>query len=219
MIVVNFKTYKQASGKQARALSQELERVAKRVDVRIILCPQLLDLSKIAESSSVSVWAQHVDGVGQGKFTGWVAPENVKVAGAEGTLLNHSEHKLAPDKLAETIRLCKKVGLKTLVFADNLAEAKKIETFLPDFIAYEPPELVGSRTTSVAQQKAHIIAQVVEEVYPIPVLAGAGIHTQEDVEVSLKQGACGIAVATDVVLADNPAKELLKLAKVFQQRK
>jgi len=60
------------------------------------------------------------------------------------------------------------------------------------------------------------IKKMVKILEPTPVLVGAGIHQAKDVEVSLKMGARGILVASDVVKAEDPRKELLELAEVFR---
>lgn len=215
MIFVNFKTYKEASGVLAISLVETIREVASETGVEIVSCPQTADLREAAKLSNHPVWAQHTDAQERGRATGWFPPETARSAGAEGTLLNHSEHKLSLGVLGETLARCKEAGLKTLVFADSLKEAKIVAELQPDLIGYEPPEFVGSRTTSVASAKPEIIKAVVEAVAPAPVVVGAGVHSREDVEVSLKLGAVGIAVATDVVLAENPEKELRDLAGGF----
>jgi triosephosphate isomerase len=99
--------------------------------------------------------------------------------------------------------------------ADSLEEAQKLATLGPDFIAYEPPELIGSKDKSVSTEKPDIITSIVTNV-KCPILIGAGVHSAEDVKVGLKLGAKGILVATDVVLAENPEEELRKLAEAFK---
>lgn len=215
MIFVNFKTYKEASGELAISLAETIRQVASKTGVEIVPCPQTADLREVAKLSSHPVWVQHIDVQERGRATGWFPAEIAKSAGAEGTLLNHSEHKLSLGVLGETLARGKEAGLKTLVFADSLKEAKIIGELQPDLIGYEPPELVGSRNTSVASAKPEIIKAVVEAVSPVPVVVGAGVHSREDVEVSIKLGAVGIAVATDVVLAEDPEKELRDLAGGF----
>ncbi|MCH7641492.1 triose-phosphate isomerase, partial [Patescibacteria group bacterium] len=131
MIFVNFKTYKEASGKNAVSLAQTISDVANDSGIEIISCPQTVDLKEVIKEVKLSgrpagrqVWAQHVDPVERGRATGWFPPEIAKEAGAKGVLLNHSEHKLSVGQLGETLSRCKDVGLKTLVFADAVDEAK-----------------------------------------------------------------------------------------------
>jgi triosephosphate isomerase len=215
MILVNFKTYKETTGKKAIFLASMIADVAKETGVEIIACPQAVDLKKVAKITSV--WTQHVDPIKQGKSTGWFPPEVAKEVGARGTLLNHSEHKLSVGVLDETLTRCKMVGLKTLVFADSPGEARLIAKFKPDLIGYEPPELIESKTTSVARSKSKIIEKVVKRIVRIPILVGAGIKDKKDVEISLKLGAAGVVVSSAVVLAKDPKKILTNLAEGFKR--
>jgi len=45
---------------------------------------------------------------------------------------------------------------------------------------------------------------------------GAGIHELTDVKKSMELGAVGVAVATDIVKAVDPKKELLDLVEGFK---
>jgi len=85
----------------------------------------------------------------------------------------------------------------------------------PDFLAYEPPELIGSRSASVASENPKSIAESVSVARDIPLLVGAGVNSPEDVKVALKLGAKGFLVATAIVKAPNPEKALLELVSAF----
>jgi triosephosphate isomerase len=50
----------------------------------------------------------------------------------------------------------------------------------------------------------------------LPLIVGAGVHSMEDVKKSLELGAVGVAVATDIVKAQDPKKELMDLVSGFQ---
>lgn len=214
MIFVNFKTYKQGTGKEAVELAKICAEVGKETKISIIPVVQAVDIFRLS-SLDFKIWAQHVDDIEYGPNTGQILPEAVKAAGAQGTLLNHSENKLPVEVLNETIKHCQRLGLKVLVCSDNLEEARQLMASKLDFIAYEPPELIGSQTASVSTAKPEIVKDFVKEIKTIPVLVGAGIHTREDVKIALKLGAKGILVSSDVVLAQNPEKELFDLAGGF----
>ncbi|MFV1917109.1 MAG: triose-phosphate isomerase [Patescibacteria group bacterium] len=216
MIFVNFKTYREASGKSAVSLAQTIKDVAENTRIEIISCPQAVDLKEVVEVSKHPPWVQHVDPVERGRATGWIPAEIAKEKGAEGALLNHSEHKLSVGQLGETLQRCKNVGLQTLVFADSVEEAKVVAKFKPDYIGYEPPELVGSKTTSVAQSKPDVIEKVVKAVLRIPIIVGAGVKGKSDVEVGLKRGAKGVALASALVKATNPKNVLEDLVGGFK---
>lgn len=214
MILINFKTYPESSGERGRALAQALDTVAASTHTPVVICPQAFDLKVLTNLQNINVWLQHADPVYQGQSTGWIVPEIGKQIGASGVILNHSEHKLEFGVLQKTVERSREASLKVLIFAADPDEAKKVDKLNPDYIGYEPPELIGSRKTSVAKAKPEVIDKVVE-VVKAPVLVGAGVKSRSDVEVSLQRGAVGVALASGLVKAADPAAVLKDLLSVF----
>ena len=97
-IVVNFKTYQEASGPAALELAKVCEQVSIESGAPIIIAPPVLDLALIAATVRIPVFAQHLDSVQSGSTTGHITVENAKASGAKGTLVNHSERRV---KVAE----------------------------------------------------------------------------------------------------------------------
>src|SRR3990167_4220504 len=160
MIFVNYKTYEQGTGKKAIELTKILEEVAHSSQIKIIPVVQASDVKEIVTTTTLEVWVQKIDPVEFGANTGSIIPEAVYEDGATGTFLNHSETKFTNfDELAKASDRAKEVGLKTLIFAKDLEELKNICSLNPNYVAYEPPELIGSLTTSVAQAQPEIITQ------------------------------------------------------------
>jgi triosephosphate isomerase len=203
--IVNFKTYKQ--GKNAFNLARKIE----KFDKTIIVGVQVADIKEISSKTKLRVYAQHVDYFEKGRNTGYIIPESVKADGAEGTFLNHSEHRLKLDIIKKTVKRCKNVGLKTAVFASTLKEAKKIERIHPSLLIIEPPELVAGKV-SVSSAKPDLIRRISQSL-KMKFLVGAGIRTRKDVETALKLGASGIAVSSSVMKSNNPIAELRKLTQ------
>jgi len=203
VIIINFKTYKQ--GKDVIKLAKALEKVRKD----IIIGVQASDVYEITKAVKLKVYAEHVDPYKPGRYTGFVIPEAVKKDGAIGSFLNHSEHALDFKTIKKTVKRCKQVGLKTAVFAKDLKQAVKIKKLKPDYLIYEPPELVAGKV-SVSTSKPEIIEKIAKKL-KMPFLVGAGIKTREDVKTSLKLGASGIAVSSAITKAKNPGKALRKL--------
>ena len=219
MIFINYKTYEEGTGQNALALTKILEEVATNSQVKIIPVVQIIDAEMIIGNTKLSVWIQHVDPVAYGAHTGWVLPQEAARIGVSGVFLNHSEHKFNSfDALFTANEKSLAANLKTLIFAGDLDELKKVCDLAPTYVAYEPPELVGSTTTSVTEAKPEVISQAYEiaKSFGVPLVVGAGIHSQEDIRKSLSLGAVGFAVATDVVKAVDPKKELLDLVGGFQ---
>jgi len=203
IIVINLKTYQQ--GEKSIKIAKEIE----KVDKDIILGVQASDIYEIAKKTKLKIYAQHVDYFEPGKNTGYILPEAVKKDGAVGTFLNHSEHKLSYSILKKTINRCKKIGLKILIFASSLKEAESIQKLKPDYIAIEPPELVGGKK-SVSSEKPELIKKIKSRI-KMKFLVGAGIHTREDVLIASKLGAAGIAVSSAITKAKNPGNKLREL--------
>jgi len=220
MIFVNFKAYEQGSGQNALKLVKIIEEVSENSPVQIIPVVQIIDAEMVTMSTRLDVWMQHIDPVSYGSYTGWTLPEEVVRVGIKGVFLNHSEHKFDSfDELTKAVARCKEVDLKTLVFAGDIEELGKIVELKPNYVSYEPPELVGSTDTSVAQSEPEVIRKAADlsKEAKIPLIVGAGIKNTEDVRVSLEKGADGIAVASDVVKAEDPKKELLELVSGFSK--
>jgi triosephosphate isomerase len=213
VIIVNFKTYKESSGKKAVALAKICEKVANSSNSVIAVAVQAADIKAVADSVSIPVFAQHIDGATYGAHTGAVVAENVKQNGAEGTLLNHSEKKVSSDELAAAVKRCKEAGLVSIVCAATAKEAESVARLKPDFIAIEPPELIGG-DVSVSTARPELIAETVKKVHKvatIPVLCGAGVKTAEDVRKAIELGTAGVLLASGVTKAKNPEKVLKEL--------
>jgi len=213
MIVVNFKTYREATGFAAVRLAQICRNVQEETKVRIVAVPQVADLRNCVETGA-ECWVQHVDTVEQGKKTGWITVEDVEEAGARGTLLNHAEHKLPLELIKNIADQTRGMAFELCLCAADENEAVELDKLEPNYIAYEPPELIGSREKSVSSEKPEIIGKVVLST-KCKVLIGAGVHSPEDVKVGLKLGAKGVLLAINVVLAEDPEYELRKLAEAF----
>lgn len=214
VIIVNFKTYPQATGYKARNLARVCRRVMDETRVRVVAVPQIADLRGCVEEGA-ECWVQHVDPVEPGKTTGWITLEDVEEAGAMGTLLNHSEHKLDWEVLKKTMEVIAGRAFEGCICAADLEEVRRASELKPNYIAYEPPELIGNTEKSVASEKPEVIEKAVG-ISGYPILIGAGVHSQEDVKTGLRLGARGILVATDVVLAEAPETRLRELATPFK---
>jgi triosephosphate isomerase len=219
MIFVNYKTYEEGSDQKAIALTKVLEEVAHESQVKIIPVVQTIDAEAVISATALEIWIQHVDPLNYGPHTGWTLPDEAAKIGVSGVFLNHSEHKFNDfEALKAANETSMSANLKTLIFAGSLDELKKICQLAPTYVAYEPPELVGSTTTSVARAQPEIISQASEIARAAgePLIVGAGVSSMEDVKKSLELGAVGVAVATAVVKATDPKAKLLELTEGFK---
>lgn len=219
MIFINYKTFLESSGARAITLTKALEEAAHESQVKIIPVVQIIDAEAVLASTTLEVWIQHVDPLSYGAHTGWTLPEEAAKIGISGVFLNHSEHKFNDFEALRTANeKALAANLKTLIFAGDLEELKNIVTLKPIYVAYEPPELVGSTTTSVARAKPEVISQAAEIARSggEPLVVGAGVSTVEDVKKSLELGAVGFAIATAVIKAPDPKGKLLELVEGFK---
>ena len=215
MIIVNFKTYLESTGKRAIELAKQAEKASKETGTCIVVVPQFVDLAKIAETVDIPVFAQHIDPVKPGGFTGHILAESVKETGAVGTLINHSERQLKLSVIDSIIALAKEKGLISCVCANNPSVSAAVAAMKPNITSVEPPELIGSGI-SVSKTKPEIVTdtvKLVKQVDPkMTILCGAGISTAEDVSIALKLGTRGVLVASGIVKAKDPYSVLRAFA-------
>ncbi|MEM4282555.1 MAG: triose-phosphate isomerase [Candidatus Woesearchaeota archaeon] len=213
LLIVNFKAYPSAIGRQAVQLASVCEKIARKFGIEIAVATQSADICAVSDKVTIPVLAQHVDPFSSGPHTGSIIPLAVKAAGATGTFLNHSEKRMAFKELTIANMFAKKAGLQTIIFAASPAKAVKAASLKPrpDFIAIEPPELIGGKR-AVSQAKPEVITATTQRITNIPIICGAGIKTAEDVRKAIKLGAVGVAVASGVVLSKSPEGALRELA-------
>ena len=215
-IVVNFKTYPEVLGKRGWDLAKRFAAVADDTGASIVLCPPGTDLAHVAKLVHIPVFAQHADAVDPGPTTGWSPPDALLEAGAAGTLINHSERKVAWEEIAKAVPRCQQLGLEVIACADDLAEAETLAKLTPAFIAIEPPELIGG-DVSVTTAKPDVVTRAVERIRStnakVEVLCGAGVKTRKDVARALELGTSGVLLSTGIVKARDPEKALRDLVK------
>ena len=210
-LLINFKTYLEATGKRAVELSKQIEKVGENWGVKVGVAPQFCDLERVAASVDIPIFAQHIDPITPGASTGHVLAESVKAAGADGTLINHSEKPLLLADIDKAVQLAKQTGLNSVVCAGTARLAASVAVSEPDMVAIEPPELIGTGR-AVSKENPEIITDSVKRVHKVNptvrILCGAGISTGDDVYTALKLGTDGILVASGVVKAREPEKVL-----------
>jgi len=215
ILVVNFKTYLEATGKKALELARAAERVSLEKGVQIAVAPQFTDIKQIAESTEIVVFAQHIDPVKPGAFTGHVLAEAAKAAGAAGTMLNHSEKRIRISEIEDCVDIARSSGLLSLVCANTPGVSAAIASFNPDMIAVEPPELIGTGV-AVSKARPELISNTIKRIRAVnksvKVLCGAGVSTPEDVAKALELGSQGVLVASSVVKSHDPEKLLAEMA-------
>jgi triosephosphate isomerase len=208
LFVINFKTYENVYGEAGLRLAKDLEEAGRIRGVSLILCVPATEIARISAAVKIPVYAQHVDPLPPGAHSGWLPPQALLAAGAKGTLLNHSEHRI--EDIEQAARMAKQAGLAVIVCVRDALEAKIWRNLPADYIAYEPPELIGG-DISVSTAHPDIVAAAIKQV-PERLLVGAGVKNREDVAHSFELGAKGVLIASGVVRAAKPKDALLDLA-------
>ncbi|WP_409200598.1 triose-phosphate isomerase [Methanobrevibacter sp. DSM 116169] len=214
IVILNFKTYLESSGENALKLAKSLESAAQESGTTMIAAPQTADIFRIKEETSILTMSQHIDAIDAGSNTGSALFETLLSAGIDGSLLNHSEQRM---ELADIDLVNEKLlenNLISCICSNNIKTSMAAATLNPQFVAIEPPELIGSGIP-VSQAEPEVVEGTVRAVKKInksvKVLCGAGISTGEDMAQAMELGAEGVLLASGIVKADNPKEALLDL--------
>ena len=215
VIMLNVKSYVESMGQNDLNLAKSCQEVAEETGASMVYCPQQVDLAWIAKEIELPCFAQHSDAFNPGSSTGWTVMEAVKEAGAAGTLINHSEHRMQIADIDGVVQKAKELDLATVVCTNNTAVSMAAAEMGPTSIAIEPPELIGSGIP-VSKSDPGIVSDSVAAVEDVNkdvvVLCGAGISTGEDVKAAIELGAKGVLLASGVVKAKDQQAVLLDLA-------
>lgn len=220
IIALNFKAYSESAGEYGVRLAMAVEEVAaERKSIEFIACPQAPELHLLAKRlRHASVFAQHADALGAGAHTGWLPPQSVKASGCAGTLVNHSERRLAREQVQAVVGACSEISLRAMVCAEDLGKALEYAFLKPWAVAYEPPELIGSGI-SVSTAQPEIVEDFVKKIRrqtpEVVAIVGAGVTTPEDVGKCFELGAQGVLIASAFVKASDPRKLLEEIAEAI----
>jgi triosephosphate isomerase len=214
IVILNFKTYLESTGNNALKLAMASEIVAEETGVNIIIAPQSPDIYKLSNEVKIPVFAQHVDVVDAGGHTGSSLIECIKEAGAVGCLVNHSEKRMKLADMDAVVKKAAEISMVSVICTNNIETSAAASTLKPDFVAIEPPELIGSGIP-VSKAEPEIVegtVDIIHEINPkISVLCGAGISTGDDMRAAMDLGAEGVLLASGIIMAKDPKEALLNL--------
>jgi triosephosphate isomerase len=127
-------------------------------------------------------------------------------------LINHSERRLNLAEIDAANQAAKRAHLTTVICTNNITTTKAAASLGPDFVAIEPPELIGSGIP-VSKANPEVVTGAVEAASGVKVLCGAGISKGEDVKAAIELGTDGVLLASGVTKADNPEAALRGLVE------
>lgn len=173
------------------------------------------------------VLAQHADDAGPGSTTGRIVAEAVRAAGADGSLVNHSEYRMPAARRGAAAGRLRRAGLLSVVCAATPGEVRSAAGLGPDYVAIEPPELIGTGR-AVSRERPGLISMAALAVeraappsppapFPTRLLCGAGIAAAEDVRRAVELGSAGVLVASGIVKAQNRAAAIDSFAKALAE--
>jgi triosephosphate isomerase len=214
LLIVNLKEYDEVLGDRPITFAKVARKLLDKYKVNILIAPPDPMIDNISQITLTI--SQHMEPYEPGAHTGALLAKEVKELGAIGSLINHSEKRIPYEDIKKCVDLCKEYDLISIVCAQNSKEAGELAKFNPDFIAVEPPELIGG-DVSVSTAEPEIIRNTVNEVRKNSsrtyVLCGAGVKTRDDVKKAIELGAKGVLVASGVVKADSVEKAMEDLIK------
>ena len=217
MFVINCKNYEEVSGDKIIKFIKIAEQISKKYKVKIAISPPQHLIGLVA-NSSITILAQHVDDSKVGSTTGFMIPELLKKSKVKGSLINHSEHRISSKEIEKLVLKLKELKMISIVCVKDIAEIKKYLKLNPDFIAIEPPELIGSGK-AISTEKPELIAKAADIVNnsknKTKLLCGAGIVSGDDVKKAIELGSKGILVASGIIKAKNWNKIISEFSKAL----
>ena len=215
MFVINCKNYEEISGEKIIKFVKTAEKISKKFKVKVAIAPPQ-HLIGVVSKSSIPILAQHIDDSKIGSTTGFIVPELLKKSGVKGSLINHSEHRIPSKEIKKLVLKLKELKMISILCVKDVAEARKYAKLNPDYIAIEPPELIGSGK-AVSTEKPELITKAAVAVKSArnktKLLCGAGIVSGEDVSKAVELGSKGILVASGIVKSKNWDKIMSEFAK------
>ena len=215
MFIINCKNYEEIAGDKIIKFVKIAEKISKKYNIKIAICPPQ-HLLGLVSKSSIPILAQHIDVSKVGSTTGFVIPELLKKSGIDGSLINHSEHRIPSKDIAFLISKLRDLKMISILCVKDVSEVKKYVKLNPNYIAIEPPELIGSGK-AVSKEKPDLIIKAVNAVKGAKnntkLLCGAGIVSGEDVSKASELGSQGILVASGIIKAKSWEKVISEFAK------
>jgi triosephosphate isomerase len=214
-IIINLKNYPEVLGEGSLRIAKAAQRAALKTGAEVIIAPPGPMVALVVSGVTIPVFSQTVGSEKGDRTTGAFLPEAVKATGAKGTLLNHSESSRPLSELKRLVPRLRALALAVCLCAGTTSKAVTLARLEPDYIAVEPPELIGSGV-AVSQARPELVSQTVSKVketgFRGKILCGAGIVSGEDVKKAVELGAEGVLVSSSVVKARDWELKIVELA-------
>jgi triosephosphate isomerase len=217
MFIINCKNYEEIAGDKIIEFVNIVEKISKKYKIKIAVAPPQ-HLIGLVSNSSIPILAQHVDNSKIGSTTGFIIPELLKKSKVSGSLINHSEHRISEKEITELVLRLRELKMISVVCVKDVSEAKKYAKLNPEYIAIEPPELIGSGK-AISKERPELITKSIDAVNSAnnktKLLCGAGIVSGYDVTKAIELGSKGILVASGIIKAKNWTKVIEEFSKAM----
>jgi triosephosphate isomerase (TIM) len=214
-LIINFKNYLEISADKTLKLACEAQKVADNLKVDIFIAPPQPSLAIVVKKVKIPVICQHVDDYLLGPSTGFFIPEIAKSFGAVGSMINHSEHRLDYSTITRIVDRLHKLSMLSIVCAQTAEEVEQVVKSCPDYVAIEPPELIGSGK-AVSKENPTIITDSLnasrKHTSHTKVICGAGITDSNDVHRAKELGVEGVLVASGIIKSSQWYEKIYDLA-------
>lgn len=219
MFIINCKNYEEISGDKILEFVKIAEKISRKYKLKIAIAPPQHLIGAVS-NRKIPILAQHIDNSKVGSTTGYIIPELLKKSKVMGSLINHSEHRISSKDISRLILKLRELKMISVVCVKDVKEAKKYSKLNPNYIAIEPPELIGSGK-AVSNEKPEIIIKAANAVKSAnnntKLLCGAGIVSGKDVSKALELGSEGILVASGIIKAKNWTKIIEEFTKAMMK--
>ena len=217
MFIINCKNYNEIAGEKIIMLGKTAEKISKKYKIPIAIAPPH-HLIPLIIKFKIIILAQHLDDKKIGSTTGFMVPDIAKKSKINGSIINHSEHRITEKEIKNLLRRMKKLKLKSILCVKNINEIKKYAKLNPTYIAIEPPELIGTGR-AISTEKPQLITKAVDAVRSAKnstkLLCGAGIISGNDVKRAKELGSKGILVASGIIKAKNWEKIISEFSRAL----
>lgn len=216
MIFINLKTYQIGTGEQAKIFCLEAEKLMHSLQVPLTILAQAVDIRLLTQNTALPIWAQHVDDVEYGKFTGSTMPFGIMQAGASGTMINHTEHKIIPKDIKSIINHYQSNNFGILLSSRTPEEVIKFDEERPTYLSYEPSLYVGMKS-NILDISPGLVVTLVNKIKS-PLIIGAGIHKPEDIVKGFDVGAKGFLISSSILMDTDPIGKLREFMVAYRTK-
>ncbi len=207
VIAINFKAYENAFGPGCERLLDKIEHFAKEFDIDTIVALPLTEIYRSKKYKYLKIYAQTTYGIDFGAHTGKIPIKALLHYGVRGVVVNHAEDQRTIKEIEEILNRANELDLETLLCSSSIESSMAFSYYRHvTYIAYEPPELIGSGK-SVSEYRGEDIKYLSERIKInnslLSFLVGAGVTKRKDIDIALQLGADGVFVASAIMKSKN----------------